>query len=105
MRLSLILLVIPAALAAQTSDAALRADIDRAVAAVTPRVVGWRRDIHQHPELSFQETRTAGVVAAHLSRQNNRPELARAALAGALGRAADDIDVADPVSGTGWISV
>ena len=45
------------------------------------------------------------VVAAHLSRQNNHPELARAALAGALGRAADDIDVADPVRGTGWISV
>lgn len=24
------------------------------------------RDLHRHPELSFQETRTAGVVAAHL---------------------------------------
>lgn len=45
------------------------------------------------------------VVAAHLSRQNNRPELACAALAGALGRAADDIDVADPVRGTDWIDV
>ena len=24
---------------------------------------GWRQDFHQHPELSFQETRTAGRVA------------------------------------------
>jgi metal-dependent amidase/aminoacylase/carboxypeptidase family protein len=26
----------------------------------------WRRDFHQHPELSFQEFRTAGVVAQTL---------------------------------------
>ncbi|MBV9880760.1 MAG: amidohydrolase [Gemmatirosa sp.] len=31
-----------------------------------PKVVAWRRDFHQHPELSNQETRTAGIVAAHL---------------------------------------
>ena len=45
------------------------------------------------------------VVAAHLSRQNNRPELARAALAGALGRAPEDIAVADQATGCDWISV
>jgi amidohydrolase len=26
----------------------------------------WRRDFHQHPELGFQEFRTAGIVADHL---------------------------------------
>lgn len=31
-----------------------------------PKVVSWRRDIHEHPELSGQETRTAALVAAHL---------------------------------------
>jgi amidohydrolase len=29
-------------------------------------LVAWRRDFHRHPELGFQEVRTAGVVAAHL---------------------------------------
>jgi amidohydrolase len=56
----------PALLGAQTSDAATLRDLDARVAAVTPQVVTWRRDIHQHPELSFHETRTAALVAAHL---------------------------------------
>jgi phosphoribosyl 1,2-cyclic phosphodiesterase len=45
------------------------------------------------------------VVAAHLSEQNNRPELAQAALASALGCAAQDVAVAD-AAGTGdWFQV
>jgi amidohydrolase len=66
MRLLAALLITPAVLAAQTSDAATLSEIDRRTAAVLPSVIEWRRDIHQHPELSFQETRTAGMVAAHL---------------------------------------
>jgi amidohydrolase len=31
-----------------------------------PKLVAWRRDFHQHPELGFQEVRTAGIVADHL---------------------------------------
>jgi amidohydrolase len=30
------------------------------------QLVAWRRDFHQHPELGFQERRTAGIVADHL---------------------------------------
>ncbi len=45
------------------------------------------------------------VVAAHLSAQNNRPELAQAALAQALGWSTGDIDVAHPREGTDWIAV
>lgn len=45
------------------------------------------------------------VVAAHLSMQNNRPELARAALSQALGWVAADIVVADPLLGTDWITL
>jgi amidohydrolase len=43
-------------------------DVDRAVAAVAPKVVAWRRDIHRHPELSNREERTAKLVADHLRR-------------------------------------
>ena len=63
-----------AALAAPSGDAksegialdALHALIDKQAAAVMPKVVAWRRDIHEHPELGNRETRTAGIVAAHL---------------------------------------
>jgi amidohydrolase len=42
--------------------------ISDAAAAIAPRLVGIRRDLHAHPELAFEETRTAGVVAAELAR-------------------------------------
>ncbi len=45
------------------------------------------------------------VVAAHLSRSNNTPSLARAVLAGALGADADDIAVADQDDGLNWTTV
>jgi amidohydrolase len=31
------------------------------------KVIEWRRDLHQHPELSNREFRTASVIAEHLS--------------------------------------
>ena len=42
------------------------ASVDAAVQRVMPDVVAWRRDFHQHPELGFAETRSAGVIADHL---------------------------------------
>jgi amidohydrolase len=38
----------------------------RLAAALESRVIAWRRDIHQHPELSNREFRTAAKVEAHL---------------------------------------
>ena len=32
------------------------------------KVIAWRRDIHEHPELGNQETRTAALVAEHLKK-------------------------------------
>ncbi len=32
-----------------------------------PKLIAWRRDFHQHPELGFQEYRTADIVARHLN--------------------------------------
>jgi amidohydrolase len=40
--------------------------IDSAAAAVESRVIAWRRDLHEHPELGNRETRTAAIVAEHL---------------------------------------
>ena len=40
-------------------------DLDARIALVSPRVVAWRLYLYEHPELSFAEQRTAGVVAAH----------------------------------------
>ena len=42
------------------------AQIDARAAALESRVIAWRRDLHQHPELSNREVRTSGVVAGHL---------------------------------------
>ena len=52
--------------ASDPASNALNARILAATAATQPNVVRWRRDIHQHPELSEQEVRTAKIAADHL---------------------------------------
>ena len=44
----------------------LDAEVDRLLPQVQAKVIAWRRDIHEHPELSNRETRTAELVANHL---------------------------------------
>ncbi len=53
------------ALVAQSASP-FEAEVKRRAQAVMPQVVTWRRDLHEHPELGNRETRTAGIVAAHL---------------------------------------
>jgi len=53
-------------LAAAFVPVAHAADLDASLRSIEPKVVNWRRDIHQHPELSNRETRTARLVADHL---------------------------------------
>ncbi len=49
-----------------TGQADLRLEIDARIGTVLPKVVAWRRDLHEHPELSNREFRTAKLVAEHL---------------------------------------
>ena len=43
---------------------------------VTQReLVALRRDIHQHPEMGFQETRTSALVQTHLERLGLTPKV------------------------------
>lgn len=49
--------------------------------------------------------RLHSLALAHLSEQNNRPELARASVAGALGCEEDWIRVADQGRGLGWCAL
>jgi amidohydrolase len=52
--------------AASAPAPAPTADIARAVAAMTPRLVDLRRDLHEHPELGNRETRTGALLADRL---------------------------------------
>ena len=42
------------------------AEIDRRANQIESKVVSWRRDIHQNPELGNRESRTSKIVADHL---------------------------------------
>src|SRR6185295_239015 len=44
----------------------LAARIDTAAHAIEARVIAWRRDLHQHPELGNREFRTAAIIEKHL---------------------------------------
>ena len=54
------------ALATAQVSAVHAADLEAGLSAIDPKVIAWRRDFHQHPELSDHEVRTAQIVAAHL---------------------------------------
>lgn len=45
---------------------ALSAKIDSKAREIESKLIAWRRDIHEHPELGNQEKRTAKLVADHL---------------------------------------
>ncbi len=51
--------LLPAAPASGAGPDELAADVEQ-------KVIAWRRDIHQHPELGNREVRTARVIADHL---------------------------------------
>ncbi len=48
------------------SQSPFSAKIDKLSKDIEPKVIAWRRDFHQHPELGNEEVRTAKIVADHL---------------------------------------
>jgi len=53
---------------AQATPSRFAREIDERTTQVLPKVVAWRRDLHEHPELSNREVRTAKLVADELTR-------------------------------------
>ena len=54
------------AAAPATAQSTFAAEIDRRAKDIEPQVLSWRRDFHQHPELSNREQRTGKIVADYL---------------------------------------
>jgi len=52
-----------------------RPEVAAAAKAVQKDVITWRRDFHQHPELSNREERTAAKVAEHLRALGLKPKV------------------------------
>jgi amidohydrolase len=51
---------------AQSDNEKLKAKAHTAADRIEAKAIGWRRDIHEHPELGNRETRTAKIIADHL---------------------------------------
>lgn len=64
MRLRLLAALVFATLA--YSPSSVTAEVIRISPELEQHVISWRRDLHQHPELSNREFRTAKVIATHL---------------------------------------
>jgi amidohydrolase len=61
----LLILTIPVHVLAQM-NAKLQATLDQMALEIEPKLITWRRDFHQNPELSNREVKTAAKIAAHL---------------------------------------
>lgn len=44
-----------------------QSEIEKDITAIESKIIEWRRDFHEHPELSNQEFMTAEKIAAHLN--------------------------------------
>ncbi|QNH15418.1 amidohydrolase [Xanthomonas sp. SS] len=69
--LSALLLAVPALACAQSAE---RPEVAAAAAKLQAKVVEWRRDFHQHPELSNREERTSAKVAERLRALGLKPQ-------------------------------
>ncbi|MCU0397097.1 MAG: amidohydrolase [Cyclobacteriaceae bacterium] len=64
-RFSLLLLFVSVCGFAQV-NAKLQSKVDQMAVAIEPRMIEWRRNIHQNPELGNREFKTSAKIAEHL---------------------------------------
>ncbi len=78
-------LVLAPTLQAQSTPR-IQSEIDRRARELEAKVVAWRRDFHQNPELSNREFRTSKIVAEHLRKlgMEVRTEVAHTGVVGVL---------------------
>ncbi|TSD64845.1 amidohydrolase [Inquilinus sp. KBS0705] len=48
------------------AQTALKTQVSKKADALKDKVIAWRRDFHEHPELGNHEVRTSGIIAKHL---------------------------------------
>ena len=66
MRRMLLAFIVTLSSAGQIFATDMSREIDAATTRIMPKVVEWRRHLHQYPELGNRETKTAKYVADHL---------------------------------------
>jgi amidohydrolase len=66
MRNPLLLVALLLATTTLFAQSPLQQQIDTKAKAVLPKVIEWRRYLHEHPELSNREVKTAEFIAGHL---------------------------------------
>ncbi len=59
--------------ASRSLVSSLAADIDAKLKELEPKLIAWRRHLHQHPELSNQEVETSKFVAERLREMGLKP--------------------------------
>lgn len=59
-------ILLTANLSLKSQSIALRNQAGIAAGKIEQKVIAWRRDIHEHPELGNEEKRTADIIAKHL---------------------------------------
>src|SRR5436190_16642265 len=66
MKISLILISSMLSLSAFAQNNPLRTQVNSKADALKDKIIAWRRDFHEHPELGNREVRTSGIIAKHL---------------------------------------
>ncbi len=66
MKRNLLFLFLGLSFSATAQNDALKVKIGQSADKIEDKVISWRRDFHEHPELGNNEIRTAEIVAKHL---------------------------------------